>query len=353
MGRIKFLILLSVFSINLNAANVLDVYGADIRISEDLIKNYGSQISELETQHLKELIKISNGGNDHYIKNVMIPKKTQLVKKIQKQYGFAYVQFNTVTYPDNKNKYTTIEVVSQNDKERLQFIPIKNTTDYTAKLKPDLVDKMVTFNDSAMMMFLKKQLNKKEPECPVYHCLFGFNHPKLKDSFKLFIQSVSKEKELLIKTMNNDPSPERRTAAIFLLGFLNDPHEIISLLTKHVMDSDDGVRNSAMRVIGTTMYKAKIYNIDVLPFLNLLDSPFDTDRNKSLLVLLSAANVTSSKELIIREGKKQLVSLLRLKQPNNHDMAYALLKKISGKDFGSHNVGAWEKWLDTRHKRII
>lgn len=353
MERIKFFILFCFFSINLNAANVLDVYGSDTGVAEDLIKNYGSQISELETQHLEELIKISNGGNDNYIKNVMIPKKTKLIKKIQEKYGFSYVQFNTVIYPDNKNKYTTIEVISHNDTRRLRFLPIQNTIHYKKNSKPDLVDKMVVFEGSAMNISLNNQLNKREPECPVYHCLAGFYHPELKDSFKLFTQRASKEKKLLIQTLNKDPNPERRSAAIFLLGFLNDPDEIISLLTRHVMDPDDDVRNSAMRVMGTTMHKAGIYKIDVSPFLNLLDSPFDTDRNKSLLILLSAANLTSSRELIIRDGKKQLVSLLRLKQPNNHDMAYDLLKKISGKDFGSHNVSAWEKWLDSRHSRTI
>ena len=78
----------------------------------------------------------------------------------------------------------------------------------------------------------------------------------------------------------------------------------------------------------------------------------NTDRNKALLVLLNAANSSSSKQLIIREGTKQLVSLLRLKQPNNHEMAYDLLKKISGKDFGSHNPDAWEKWLETMNQHL-
>jgi hypothetical protein len=37
--------------------------------------------------------------------------------------------------------------------------------------------------------------------------------------------------------------------------------------------------------------------------------------------------------------------MLKLKQPNNHNISYQLLKKISGKDFGEDNSIAWEKWI--------
>lgn len=89
------------------------------------------------------------------------------------------------------------------------------------------------------------------------------------------------------------------------------------------------------------MNKAGIHEIDVMPFVKLLDSPFDTDRNKALLVLMNAANSTSSQQLISQNGHKNLVALLRLKQPNNHEPTYALLKKVSGKDFGPDNADAW------------
>lgn len=352
MKKIKFFIVFCAFSLNLNAANIIDVYGVDVRKSEEVIKNYGAQVGDMESQFIKEMIKVSNGGNDDYFTNVILPKRNQLMTKIQKHYNFALVHFDTVFYPNDKDTHTTIEIVGQNDISRLQFVPKKNKVLNPIKSKHDLIDNMVAFYDRSMNLILNNQTNSNDTKCPVYHCLSGFNHPKLKDSFSVFIRSARKEKKLLIKTIDSDPLPQRRIAAIYLVGYLNNPHEIISLLTKCVTDSDDGVRNSAMRVIGETMKKAKIHEINVMPFLKLLDSPVNTDRNKALLVLLNAANSSSSKQLIIREGTKQLVSLLRLKQPNNHEMAYDLLKKISGKDFGSHNPDAWEKWLETMNQHL-
>lgn len=49
MKRITFIIVLSVISLTLNAGNIIDVYGVDSKASENIIKNYGSQVSELES----------------------------------------------------------------------------------------------------------------------------------------------------------------------------------------------------------------------------------------------------------------------------------------------------------------
>ena len=105
------------------------------------------------------------------------------------------------------------------------------------------------------------------------------------------------------------------------------------------------MKNNAIRVIGETMNRANISNINMVPFLNLLNSPYNTDRNKALYVLLAAAESPSSKKLIIQQGSRNLLAMLKLKQPNNHDISYQLLKKISGKDFGEYNSIAWEKWI--------
>jgi hypothetical protein len=40
-----------------------------------------------------------------------------------------------------------------------------------------------------------------------------------------------------------------------------------------------------------------------------------------------------------------LVDMLALRQPNNHDFAYLILKTISGRDFGEHAVDDWRAWV--------
>ena len=48
---------------------------------------------------------------------------------------------------------------------------------------------------------------------------------------------------------------------------------------------------------------------------------------------------------ILARGR-ELLELLRLEQPNNHDFAWSILKKVSGQSFGERDVAAWQRWLD-------
>lgn len=346
MKKIVIFIFSYAVSLSINAANIVDVYGTDPKKADDLIKNYGTQVSELTTKFMDEMAKaekkLSNKEQDSL--KTTYQNKIKLCNRIKQHYGFSYVDFDTIFYPDDKDLYTTIEVITKNDNNRLRFVN-ERVKPSSQKPKHDLIEKMMEYQTTCGQLIVSKQLDTKIIECPVYHCLPGFTHLKLKDNFALFNARAIKEKELILRTIKNDPNPERRTAAIYLMGHFDDPKEIISFLNNHITDPDNGVRNSAMRVIGLTMEKAKIHEIDVMPFLSLLDSPYDTDRNKALLVLLNAASWQKAKELIIQNGKDRLIALLRLKQPNNQGMAYLLLKQISGNDFGPHNFEAWEQWF--------
>jgi hypothetical protein len=344
MIRFVVLMLMLVTFLNLNAENIVDVYGADLEISDEIIKKYGAQIGNIEAQMIKSAASMSENDAGEYFLKYIFPKKNQLIRKIQHDYRLAYVDFDTILYPNDKNLYTTIEIVGRNDKERIKFIhnqPILKE----ALSKQDVINKMLKYQHTEFQLMLNNQLDTKNSICPIYHCLPGFSHPKLKHYFTLFSTEATQDKNLIINTLGSDPNSERRVAAIYLMGYFKDPKEIILLLTSYINDEDSGVRNAAMRVLGETMRKAKIYQINVLPFLSLLDSPYDTDRNKALLILWNAANLNSTKETIIRYGQKRLLMLLQLKQPNNHDLAYAILKKISGKDFGPRNYYAWEQWF--------
>lgn len=351
MIKSLLLVLSFTFSTNATAENIVDLYGAEPDKSEKIIKKYSNKVSEIEDLLQKELKKMN-----HVIKNdeleKILSKKNLLTEKIKKEGDFLYVDFNTVFYPGDKNKYTTIEVVNKNQLNRLRFIsPIINAKNYQSK-KDDLINQMIVFINIELQLLINNELNVKNIVCPVYHCISGFKHPRLKPYLKIFNSGAIKEKKLIIDTLNNDPNPERRASAAFLMGHFNDPKEIISLLSPHVNDSNSSVRNNVMRVIAATMSKAKINQIDVTPFLDLLDSPENTDRNKALYVLLIAAESSASKNIIIQKGGDKLLALLQLKQPNNHEIAYKILKKISGKDFNENNLILWKKWLSLVQNKV-
>jgi hypothetical protein len=342
--RSLFFVLGWSLSLSVTAKDIVDLYGIDDEQSAQIIKKYAKQVGELETLIMKEVIKMNKEGKESKKIKTILLKKYHLIEKIKNEYGLYFVDFQTIFYPQEKNLYTTIEVVSKNQPQRQRFIT-KRDPSKTNSVQDDLINKMISFENMHFQLIFNNDLNLKEQSCPVYHCLTGFNHPKLEPYLKIFNTGAILEKKLIEDTLNKDPSPQRRAAAAYLVGHYRDPKEIISVLTPHVDDSDEGVRNNVIRVIGATMGKAKIRQIEVMPFLRLLDSPYTTDRNKALYVLLQAAESDLAKDILIQKGKDKLLALLQLKQPNNHGGAYTVLKKISGQDFGDTNIKAWEKWF--------
>lgn len=343
------------FSISATAENVVDIYGTEKNQSEDILKKYSKEIAEIQSDYLKEISLNLNGkDNDESIAKIT-KNKTLLAEKIKKEEGFLFVDFQTVIYPNYKNIYTTIEVIKDEQPDRMRFISrevITKNNGKISKIKADLIEKMIDYEDISFKLIRDDQLNLKNQLCPVYHCISGFNHSKLKPYLKIFNSGAIKEKKLILDTLNHDPNPERRAASAFLIGHFNDPKEIISLLLPHVNDGNNGVRNNVMRVIAATMSKANINQINAMPFLDLLNSPYTTDRNKALCVLYKAVESRDSKNLVIQKGGDRLLALLRLKQPNNHDIAYLILKKISDKDLGETNILAWEQWLSLAKSHI-
>ena len=346
----KLLVFVAGFLVSwtINASNIVDLYGADSKISKEILKKYGREIGEIESVIFKELV--ASGKDPKNFEDIII-KRMGLVEKIKQENDFFYVDFELVFYPNNKNRYITIEVINKNQPARMHFIN-GNKDSQQKSSKQDLINKMIEFKKIDMQLLMESKLGSNKINCPVYHCLTGFEHEKLKPYLDVFNRGAIEEKQLIIDTLNKDEDPARKSAAAFLMGHFSDPKEIISLLTPHVNDSDSRVRNDVMRVLAQTMEKSKISQVDAMPFLNLLDSPYDTDRNKALYVLSTAVESEAAKTLVIQHGKTRLLALLELKQPNNHDLAYLILKKISGKKFADTNVKAWDKWFSSAQSKI-
>lgn len=337
------------------SANIVDIYGAEKGHAEVILKKYSKEVADIQSEFTQENILSDINGKENTKKMLQIrARKALLIKKIKKDGKFSFVYIHTTSYPGEKNIYTTIEVVENNQPDRLRFVsPEFKQNDYRlSHAQSDLINEMIEYDALVMNLIITNKLNNMENKCPVYHCFVGFGHPELKPYLNRFNVGAIKEKKLIMDTLNHDADPNRRAAAAFLTGHFNDPKDIMSTLLPHVNDKSNSVRNSAMRVIGSTMEKAKMTQIDVMPFLDLLNSPYGTDRNKASIILLNAAEVASSRSLIIRKGKDNLLSMLRLKQLNNHEYAYLILKKISGKTYGEYDIDAWDKWLTTAQNAL-
>jgi hypothetical protein len=105
--------------------------------------------------------------------------------------------------------------------------------------------------------------------------------------------------------------------------------------------------NNAMRVLATIANEHHEVAIPLEPIVVALDHPLTTDRNKAAAILDGLSRHDDNKPIIRARAGTTLVAMLALRQPNNHDIAYTILKTISGRDFGPRDVEAWRSWLRT------
>lgn len=334
-----------IFNLTALASNIIDAHGTSEIKAEQIVKQYGKKVDELEAQLLMLGQQPDSKARTASLKKEF-KKKINLIKALQKKYGYSFVDFQTIVYPDKQNNYTTIEVVEKNAPKRMLFVDKNHYEEEEEKnFADDLISKMRLYESSFIRLMIATKAQFEKVDCPYYHCLAGFKNKDFDSKLLALKKGADSQKQFVIDSLK-DKNPQRRGAAAYLVGLFDDPKEIMRLVMPLVNDVNEGVRNNATRVIGATMEKAKITEIDVHPFIQLLNSPFVLDRNKSLWVLLVASKNPKQKIIIKQQAKHRLIELLALKQPNNHDIAYALLKNISGKDYGEYDYKAWNQWAN-------
>jgi hypothetical protein len=320
-------VLLMVFHGVSDAKKIIDLYGDESARAQQVLSQYEKQVILLVERSLK----IQADYHEHVPQEVLArleSKRNKLCDRIKKAGHYAYVSFDVVYYPNDKQHYITIEVIKSKDKQRLQWINQSTSFHQQPVGENDIIQVMQAYLEVGYQLVMSNQLNVAEVKCSSFHCLFGFEHPELQPYRNKIDQGVRSGKSLILTTLNQDLDPERRKASVYLIGEFNDAEEILNLLVSHVTDHDDGVRNSVIRVIADTMHRSGIKKIDVRPFIQLLDSPYETDRNKSLFVLLEAADLPEQNQQIRELAISKLLSLAKLRQPNNHAFAVKLLEKL-------------------------
>lgn len=338
------------------AGNIVDVHGLEHKTAQKLLQTYVTKIQTIETLIMDEFLKANQGHFDAKKYDCLIMKKNKLLADIKQEGPFAFVDLQTVYY-QNDTIYTTLEVIDDPKSDRMRFVtkpshPViervkawRNRIYRSLWRRSDVISQMQAYDALTMQLTMTAQLKPEENDCPAYHCLSSFHHPRLQPYWDIFQKGVTQEKQFILTTLRYDPDPERRAAAAFLVGHFSDPKEIVTVLGACVDDSSSLVRNNALRVIALTLLKSRLTNIDCMPFITLLESPFVTDRNKALSILLGLVDDPVNKEKMIRYGGHGILSLLHLSQPDNHDLAYALLKKMSRQRFGAHQFSQWQAWL--------
>lgn len=334
--------LLSLLTITLStsvvAQNTVDVYGLDSKASAAIEKKYHASLDKLAQALLKDDGTLSAADSAK-----LKQEKQALLQKIKTNEHLAYADLAIHFSKNHKDQYTVLELISTDQVQRMRFV--RQTPKIKVETHPDdLVQKMVHYEAIEQQLLATQALPNQQAPCPVYHCSWGFSHPKLMPLFTTFVQEVPKNKALVLKALAKDPDPSRRAAAAALSGYFTNPKEIVRVLNPYVLDADSAVRAHAAEVVLSTKMKSMRTPVDIKPYIGLIESPSVQDRNRALAILSLAAQKKAPAARIKKQVARRLVDLLGLKEADNHAWAYQLLKQISHKNYSEHDISAWEKW---------
>lgn len=274
----------------------------------------------------------------------------EIVASIAKMGSFAHIEMGvTVGSDDLKGLHISVDVVDKKDKaKRMSFLPAptKDIAD-----PEGLVAAWMEYEKKHYELFLKGALHMPPGSCPALHCINDFSNPELKPYLEIFQTKVARNKDDLVKVLRESRNAEQRAAAAFLLAHTTDAAVLVQTLEPSIADANSTVRNNVMRVLMEIGVRQQDVMIRIAPLLQALDYPKSTDRNKALYTLLSLADRPGNKMILQRQAGETLLKILRLTQPNNHDPAYEILKKISGKNYGDRDYANWAAWLKKTNKQ--
>ncbi len=297
-------------------------------------------VRRIETRFKERFTALRNG--------VVSEKLDTLPKEIQQWGGFAYVQIAEVNYGGSPNiRAITFDIVDSRDvSTRMNFLarPTGSVEDPKGVLKL-----WEDYDSIAIQEIVKGNIGQAPWEnCPAFHCLLNHEHPALKKKSEALAKRAPSQFEQLVKVLRTDRNSDKRAAAAFLIAYYKDGNKVVEALVPSIRDSSPIVRNNAMRVLAEIALRHQDVHIPLDPILQAIHFPDTTDRNKAAAIIDRLLQRPDSKNLhrrIINQVGEIVLAMLRLKQPNNHDYAYFIFKRLSDKDFGEQNYRAWARWL--------
>ena len=171
-----------------------------------------------------------------------------------------------------------------------------------------------------------------------------------------FIVYAERHLDRLREVLHDSADAQARAMAATVMGYAPDKRAVVDDLQSAMRDSNESVRNNAVRSLGTIAVLAQRQpelEIKISPtwFIEMLNSLIWTDRNKALFVLSSLTEDRDAGVLqqIRERALPSLVEMARWKSTGHAFMAYILLGRV----VGLSEKEIQEAWSKGERERVI
>ncbi|WP_133131368.1 HEAT repeat domain-containing protein [Legionella yabuuchiae] len=345
LGMFIFGLLLLSNKIFANPEN-FDIFGVDEKTRQKIY----TCCSKMFEQYLNESKKMNHLITEPSEKDMVhrLKFEERIIARIKQIDDFSDVKLSVIYYPIEQKIFGTLDIVKASDVDRM---PGKKKLVRTIKIVPGKETKNLfriwkEYDEKNLKLIRENKLDLKKTSCPTTHCTWGFDEEGIKNILPKLQEGVAKNKQELLNLIKHSADENVRGDAIFILANDNHHQEIAEFLINFTDDPSDLVRNNVMRVLGAIAAKHKVDNLKIERIIQALNYPYVTDRNKAAYVLLGIIKSDPGTHTqVINQAGQTLIELLKLKQPNNHDFAYHILKELSHKNYDEHDYISWSKWI--------
>jgi len=163
------------------------------------------------------------------------------------------------------------------------------------------------------------------------------HYPAARAAEEDFIPLAARYARRLREVLRRSGDPEARALAVQILAYASDKRSIVDDLAYGMSDPDPSVRNNAMRALGLIAGLAsRRPDLHIVvpsgPFVDLLNSPIWTDRNKASFALLA---LSSSRDSVLfarlrASALPALVDMARWRNPGHAAPACIILGRLGG-----------------------
>lgn len=328
MRYFRFLFLLLLLSQQMYSQNNygVTVFGTAIISKDSILKRYQHNLNSLKSAY--------ESNREKYLE-----ANVALAQEISSTFQFSYVHIKLFQSYSGKFDFIIDVVEKKDSKRRLDFRTIhgKNLKD------PDtIIEKWIEYQNLSFSLYRQHEIS--DMSCPVIHCVWSFNHPKLTSYLAFFNKKAPIHKDRLVHILDHSNSTQHRAAASFILAHAQiDNDELLRVLLPSVRDPKSVVRNNSLRVIYYIVRANPELDFNISKIITALDFPSFTDRNKALVILRSLpASRFSEKNL--KRMIPVLLEVLEKKDAHNYRNAHRILQNISQKDYDVNDIQQWKLW---------
>jgi HEAT repeat protein len=255
--------------------------------------------------------------------------------------GVAWAELHASEYFTSVDHalYAVFDVVDQADASRLVFAPAPKA----AVPDPDgLLAAWRKYVADGQAVSASGQMNVDSPNCPGFYCLWG-GTPELDAAQTKFVAGAAAKKGELRRVLREDADGGARSAALFVLSYSTSGAEVVELCREAVSDSDPRVRGAALSILSDIANRHSNLAIALNSVLPRLDDPAFGVRGKAMGLLVPLAERKAYREDMLRSAPR-IAALLRVAQPEAHDLAFTLLGIVSKKNYDREDYASWDAW---------